>query len=261
MRGTLCLWVILAGLGIFLGASAPTTTPSTATTSKPVDYYALSPDAFFKLPEVQTRIRKDAFDLPLLEAAVFQATNRERGNNKLPNFRHGMALNLMARRHSTEMSDLQFFDHFSPTPANATLTLRLKNVGLVNVTAGENIAVLPAKEMGSGHYITHDPLDGNETWYDEATGKPVNYYTYKDLAEAVLTQWKNSPTHHANIVNKAYVYLGVGIKRGPYDVSKQDSFYMTQNFCATITAATEDRAKIDLEKAPSAASQPARRVP
>jgi uncharacterized protein YkwD len=169
-----------------------------------------------------------------------------RAEQKLPLFKHGIALNLMARRHSTEMSDLQFFDHFSPTPANHALGDRLKNVGLVNVTAGENIAVLPAKEIGSGHYITHDAIDGNEVWLDEATGKPVDYYTYEALAQTVVSQWKNSPPHWTNIIDKRFLYLGVGIARGPYDDKKQDSFYMTQNFCATLPAAAEEKAKLAL---------------
>lgn len=251
VRKFIFLLIALASLPLLLAQTriaATTTTkpPAPATASapaKPVDYYALSADDFFKRPELQQRIGKTSFNLPLLEAAVFHQTNRQRAGNKLPIFKYGRALNLMARRHSTEMAALQFFDHFSPTPLNATLADRLRNVGLVNVTAGENIAVLPAKEMGSGHYITHDPIDGNEKWYDEQTGKLIDFYTYFDLAATVLTQWMNSPAHHANIVDAHYLFLGVGIARGPYDESKQDSFYMTQNFCATITATSEDKAQ------------------
>jgi uncharacterized protein YkwD len=206
----------------------------------------MTPAEFFKLPAVNQQIKKDFCDITLLEAAVFQDTNIERTKNKLPIFKHSWAMNLMARRHSTEMADLQFFDHVSPTPANATLNDRLKNVGLANVTAGENLAVLPAKEIGSGHYITHDPPGGNEVWYDEVTGKRVDYYTYKDLAQAVVDQWMKSPEHHANIVKKEYVFLGVGIVRGPYEPQKQDSFYMTQNFSATVTATSEEKAKAAL---------------
>ena len=135
--------------------------------------------------------------------------------------------------------------HESPMPANRTLTDRLKNVGLVNVTAGENLAVLPAKEMGSGHYVTH-PGEGDDVWFDEVSGKRVDYYTYGALAQDAVTQWMGSPAHHANIVEKRYVYLGVGVARGAYDDKEQDSFYLTQNFCATITAASEEKAKAKL---------------
>ncbi|HVT79064.1 MAG TPA: CAP domain-containing protein [Phycisphaerae bacterium] len=226
-------------------ASGPAgTVPSSASAPpKSVDYYALPADEFFKRPEPRERIKKDSFDQALLDAAIFQQTNRERVANKLPILKHSNALQLMARRHSQEMSDLQFFEHTSPTAANRTLGDRLRNVGLVNVTAGENIAVLPAKEMGSGHYLVKDNPDGSETWIDEANGKQIDYYTYEELSKAVVTQWMNSPAHHANMVNKAFIYLGVGAARGPYSDLKQDSFYMTQNFSATITPASEEKAK------------------
>ena len=221
---------------------AATTVPATAS-SQPADYYALSADAFFKLPAATGRIRKNQADISLLEAAIFHQTNTERTANKLPAFQYSMAMNLMARRHSGEMAELQFFDHTSPTPANRTLADRLRNVSLTNVTAGENIAVLPAREIGSGRYVTHDPLDGNEVWYDEVTGKRMDYFTYQALAEAVVAKWKNSPPHWKNILDPQFKFLGVGAARGEYDKEKQDSFYMTQNFCSTVQAASEAKAK------------------
>jgi uncharacterized protein YkwD len=267
MRRVVVSGVTLVGLVVGLWACRPSTSSTGASTApaggsnqtaivagapagKPdedppvasdVDYYALRPTDFFNLPAVVRRIKKDSWDVALLEAAVFQETNIERAKNSLPLLKHGWALNLMARGHSTEMAERQYFDHVSPNPAEATMTDRLRNVGLVNVTAGENIAVLPAKEMGSGRYITHDPINGKEVWYDEVTGKRIEYYTYKELAQTVLWQWMNSPHHRENIVKKEYVYLGVGIARGPYEQQKQDSFYMTQNFCASITTASEEK--------------------
>ena len=207
-----------------------------------VDPYSITADQFFNRPETQTRIGRDSVDIPLLEAAIFHQSNRQRADNKLPLFKHSMALNLMARRHSQEMCDLQFFDHTSPTAANRTLTDRLRNVGMVNVTAGENIAVLPAKEMGSGHYIVHTAPDGSEDLTDEATGKHIDYYTYEALAGAVVDQWMHSPTHRANMLDKRFVFLGVGVARGPYAEKAQDSFYMTQNFSASISPAAETKA-------------------
>ena len=34
-------------------------------------------------------------------------------------------------------------------------------------------------------------------------------------AQDTVTQWMNSPAHHANIVEQRFVYLGVGVVRGP----------------------------------------------
>lgn len=249
-RILLSLAALILGISTAINAThgagaAPAVATSATAATKPVDYYALSDDAFFKRPELDQKISETQFDLPLMEAAVFHQTNLERAKLKLPIFKYGQAMNLMARLHSQEMSDLQYFEHVSPIPANATLGDRLKNAGLVNVAAGENIAVLPAKEMGSGHYVTH-PGQGDDVWFDEVTGKRVDYYTYRQIAGDVLTQWMNSPHHRDNIVNKAFVYLGVGIMRGPYDTTRQDSFYFTQNFSSAITKASEDKAKAKL---------------
>lgn len=225
--------------------------PATA----PADDYSLPADEFFKRPEIQVRIRRKEVNIPLLEAAIFQQSNRERAANKLPPFKHGWALNLMARRHSEEMAELQFFDHESPTRANHTLADRLRNVGLGNVTGGENIAVLPAKEMGSGHYVIHENRDGTETWTDEATGKTIDYYTYAELAAAVLHQWMTSPAHRQNMMDPRFVYLGVGVARGPYSKG-QDSFYMTQNFSDKIAPSSEAKASAQLQPSPPGASGP-----
>lgn len=219
------------------------------------DPYSLSAEEFFKLPEVKRRIGKDSVDAALLEAAIFHQTNRERVNNKLPPFKASAALHLMARRHSQEMADLQYFEHTSPTAANRDLKDRLRNVGLVNVTGSENIAVLPAKEMGSGTYVIRDNPDGSETWTDQATGKQIDYYSYEELSKAVVAQWMASPPHHANIVSKSLVYLGCGIARGPYTGQKQDSFYMTQNFSDTVTGASEEKARQQLQPAGSRAGR------
>ena len=142
------------GLGDFrllcaAGAGAATATGVAPSATQTVDYAALTTEEFFKRPELEQKIAAKAFNPVLLEAAVFHQTNRERVNNKLPPFRYGRAMDLMARQHSQEMVDLRYFEHESPVPANKTLTDRLKSVGLVN-DGGENLAVLPAKEMGSG---------------------------------------------------------------------------------------------------------------
>jgi len=217
-----------------LGQAVPATRPGrdAAAIEK---LYGMGAADFFKLPEVQGRIRKDSVDLVLLEVAVFQQTNRERAVHNLPALKHSWAMQLMARQHSDEMVKLQYFEHESPAAGNRTLADRLKNVGLVNVTAGENIAVLPAKEMGSGTYIVKEGPDGGELLIDEVTRKPIDYYAYEGLAKAALEQWMNSPSHRKNILDKRFVFLGVGGARGPYDKG-QDSIYLTQNFTATVNA-------------------------
>lgn len=216
--------LLLTALALLLLAQ---TKPAT----QPTNYYTLTPEAFFKLPELQTRITADSVNYPLLDAALFHRTNQERAKANLPLFKYDEKLHAMANGHSTEMATLHYFAHESPTPANASLADRLKNAGLAPQTAGENIAVLPAREMGSGQYIiTGDPP--NEIYIDKQSHKRLDYYTYAAFADAALTQWMNSPPHKADILNKSFLYLGAAAARGDYQ--DQDSLYLTQNFASNV---------------------------
>jgi uncharacterized protein YkwD len=78
-----------------------------------------------------------------------------------------------ARRHSKEMTDLSYFSHTSPTPANKAFTDRIRNAGHPS-PAGENIAA--ASKSGAG----------------------------------IFWMWFKSPGHHKNMVNKGNISMGVG---------------------------------------------------
>ncbi|HVX86445.1 MAG TPA: CAP domain-containing protein [Phycisphaerae bacterium] len=207
---------------------AATTAPAT----KPADLYTMPENQFLRLPALQSRITADSVDLPLLDAAIFHRTNQERLAHNLPPFKFSGILHDVAQGHSREMAALHYFDHVSPTPENATMDQRFKNNGLQPHLEGENIAVLPAREMGSGEYIvTGNPP--NEIYTDKQTHKVINYYAYAELADAFLTQWMNSPPHRAAILNPKFLYLAPAAARGDYQ--NQDSFYATQNFASDLT--------------------------
>jgi len=78
-----------------------------------------------------------------------------------------------ARRHSKEMTDLGYFSHSSPTPANASFGNRVRNAGYPS-PAGENIA--SGARSGT----------------------------------AAFWMWFRSPGHHKNMVNPGNVAMGVG---------------------------------------------------
>jgi uncharacterized protein YkwD len=238
-----CMKAKTAGMMLVMAALAGA---GPAATQPGEDWYKEGAEAFFRRPDVKDRIGKEKVDVQLLEAAIFHQTNLARVALKLPVLKHSWAMQWMARQHSTEMAALQYFEHTSPVPENRTMGDRLKKVGLVNVTAAENIAVLPAKEMGSGSYIIRDNPDGSEVMIDQATGAKIDYCTYEGLAKAVVAQWMNSPTHRKNIVDKRYQYLGIGVGRGLYDKG-QDSFYMTQNFTSAVNAG-EAKAEKELQE-------------
>ncbi len=78
-----------------------------------------------------------------------------------------------ARRHSKEMTDLNYFSHTSPTTANKSFGNRVRNAGHPS-PAGENIAI--GSRTGTG----------------------------------VFWMWFGSPGHHKNMVNRGAVAMGVG---------------------------------------------------
>ena len=77
--------IVLMALPLMVAQTRLATVPAASQpATKPVDYYAMSPDEFFKLKEIKGRIGKEELDVALLEAAIFQESNRERVKAELP---------------------------------------------------------------------------------------------------------------------------------------------------------------------------------
>ena len=89
-----------------------------------------------------------------------------------------------ARAHSAEMNRLRYFDHESPVAENKTISDRTAKAGVTGVAVGENIA--------SGYGSANAAFDG----------------------------WYHSAGHHRNMLDEAYVSIGVG----------RDGDMWTQNF-------------------------------
>lgn len=120
---------------------------------------------------------------PTVEHLILKYTNEERAKEGLPALGPNRKLDVAARQHSTEMIDLDYFEHASPVAGNESVSDRQKNAGYM-ATGGENI-------------------------YD--------YYEVDDatrLARELVDGWMDSPGHRANILRDSYRELGVGIHRG-----------------------------------------------
>lgn len=109
-------------------------------------------------------------------------------------------------------------------------------ISLVNISRGQNnlgqltensllnkAAQAKADDMMARQYFSHDTPDGNQPWsFIKATG--YSYLTagenlaidFRD-AETMQTAWMNSPGHRANILNKNFEEVGVGVARGMFD--------------------------------------------
>lgn len=178
------------------------------------------------------RIDMQKIDYPLLHAAVFYETNRQRQNHQLPEFRYARRLELAALDHTKDMVAHNFFSHTSPIKGKETMAKRLARLGIKNCYIGENLAYTSGIANEHGRSLFTPEQNGGYFSY-EYQGEPIPNHTYVSLAKSVVHQWMQSKGHRANILNKNFIYLGVGAQhyQDPafHDI---DKFVVTQCFAS-----------------------------
>lgn len=118
---------------------------------------------------------------PSVEARIVELVNSERVAAGLQPLTVDTRLQSAARQHSTEMLELRYFSHYSPTKGLTNPEDRVYRTGISDAVVGENIAV--------------HSVDGNS----------------EEVARQLMIQWMNSPAHKANILKPEFTHLGVGI--------------------------------------------------
>ena len=155
---------------------------------------------FSKQEEINQTINLDKIDYPLLHAAIFFLTNKERAKRKKEIISWNKNLEIAAFNHSKMMADLKFFSHSSKIKKRKEPEDRAKIAGITNPFIAENIAKTPV-----------NPQD-----------------TYLSLSKKIVSQWMNSPGHKSNILSKEALELGVGVFI--IKESEVNYVYATQNF-------------------------------
>lgn len=128
------------------------------------------------------------------EAAMFDILNQVRQQNNLGPFQRDSGLDTVARKHSREMSELNYFDHDSPVPQNRSLTQRYDNDRIQYSFAAENIFMM-------------------------TTGSSP-----EEQAREMVDGYMNSPGHRRNILNPSARRIGIG------NYNDASTSYNTQNF-------------------------------
>ncbi len=135
------------------------------------------------------------------EADLIAAINNERTRRGLGPLAEDPLLNVTARTHSREMCSLGYFDHVSPTSGSQT--------PLDRYLAG-------LRAWGEGK--PEAALVGENIFFASATDAVYN----ASYAHASLM---NSPGHRANILEKRFTKVGVGLYR-----DSQGRFWVTEMF-------------------------------
>ena len=148
-------------------------------------------------------------DLEIMRQLIFEKTNALRAEKGLPILERLDSLMDLAQFHSENMVKHDFYDHLDHLGLNPTQRAEKFKVkawvkkGNQFTGIAENIAQIP--------------------WFENVRGCG-DTRSEEDLAQCMVTGWKNSPPHYNNILGD-YTYLGVGLF-----FDKNGIGYGTQNF-------------------------------
>jgi uncharacterized protein YkwD len=139
--------------------------------------------SFYNLKEPGNAVQAATYDIHLLNAAVFFATNKLRNEKGLKPLLFDAALRNAAMLHCNEMVTKKFFDHFN----NRVHKLhspedRLKLYGITNREMAENIDLTSVDDMGK--------------------------ITYLQLADMIVKDFYNSAPHRKTMLSKTLTHLG-----------------------------------------------------
>lgn len=132
----------------------------------------------------------------------------------------------------------------------------------------DKAAQAKADDMLAKGYFAHNTPDGHTPW-DFITGAGYSYLMAGENlavnfteAENVETAWMNSPGHKANILNKNFQEIGIGIAQGTYQ--DHTAIFVVQEFglpSAQPVALLDAPTKVQDTAVPVPASSPARANP
>lgn len=178
----------------------------------------------------QERLDFQALDYPLLNAAVFFATNEARLRQGMKALPWAPELERSAWNHAKRMCEKDFFEHEDPfDPRRKEPSDRGRLAGIANPSLAENIADTFGLDYDGTPVYT---LDAEKAYYSKKPNGPViPPHTYQSFARDVVDQWMHSPAHRDILLSPDAVALGCGVyyylARDPH---LMPSFKAVQNF-------------------------------
>ena len=169
--------------------------------------------------EISSPLRVESgFDNTIVEQYIYEFTNDERQERGLSKLVKVTVIDTIARNHSQDMSERDYFSH--DTPDGLDPTDRAKRLGY-------------NCQKNYGSYYTYGLAENifqSYTYSSYMTEGVKSSYTWMTDEEAVAKEivdgWMDSPGHRANILEKKYDKIGVGVV-----INSDEEVYSTQNFC------------------------------
>ncbi|MFN7142106.1 MAG: CAP domain-containing protein [Limisphaerales bacterium] len=193
----------------------------------------MSAEDFRQLQEAQSPLAPQNLNGPLLTAAVFHETNRQRAKHGLSPLRHSGNADKAAEFHAQIMARDQFVAHTNPEPDRETLSDRAKLAGINPQFVAENVAMTFAIRYESGKPVYPRQENGKMVFSYEPGGEPIRPHTYLTFAEALVGDWMNSPSHRENILQPKAEYFGYSGSPAKAEIG-MDVIYSVQVFYAPM---------------------------
>ena len=194
------------------------------------DYQKYSITEFLQLDEIHQIINFKTVDIPLLQAAIFYATNEKRVEHGLPLFIHHSTIEKVASEHASDMVKYNFYSHVSKVKGKKTVTDRfhLENIDFAIIS--ENIASSTGMQYQLGRKV-NIPKSGEQFTYATNKKEVILPHTYLSYAREIVGFWMGSYHHRLAILNPNHYYLGCGAKPYP-NKDFYNMFYVmaVQNF-------------------------------
>ena len=157
------------------------------------------------------------FNISQIETLVLQYTNEERTKYGKSMFMDDSRLANIARGHSEDMGNRQYYSH--ETPEGVEPTDRANKAGYsCKKYYGTYYTDGIAENIAQGYTYTSYMSLGIKSSY--------TWHTEESLAHELVDSWMDSPGHRENILNSQYDRLGIGIS-----ITQDETVYATQNFC------------------------------
>ncbi|NLD56994.1 MAG: hypothetical protein GX651_02525 [Methanomicrobiales archaeon] len=158
-------------------------------------------------------------DPDALEMRIHELTNSQRSQNGLSTLSYDTFLADIARGHSWDMVQRDFFEHVNPDGDSARDRGDAAGYPCIRVIGKYTYSGI-SENLYMGHRAS--------SYYTNESGAVTSYdwRTLEDIAQVTVNGWMESPGHRENILAPHLSYEGIGIAFGP-----DDKVYATQNFC------------------------------
>jgi uncharacterized protein YkwD len=151
-----------------------------------------------------------------LENQIHLLINKERNKKGLPLLKWDATLASIARKHSRDMVERNYFSHVSPDGHD--FSYRYKRDGYACAVRVGRIRYLGAENIALNYLYDSVAIVNNTTYYD--------WNSEDKIAQTTVNGWMKSPGHRRNILTQYFNGEGIGVF-----ISPDDKVFITQNFC------------------------------